>query len=158
MINFLSITWKRVYDVLFWCFDHAAIFNLKKRMLHGPYKDIYHTIFYIPCRYFMGSNLWAEEFVHMRVEKNSYRIEISSLLENKFCSNDVSFRLHFKTTRVVLTWYFITQFISVKMIDMKSKPAMSFKCTCTLKAISNESVLIHFALGKFYSHKNLMPF
>ena len=62
--------------------------------------------------------------------------------------------------RVVLTWLFYHlkwNFISVKMIDMKSIPAVSFKRTCTLKAISNESALIQFVLGKFCSHENLMP-
>ena len=29
---------------------------------------------------------------------NSYRFEISNLRENKYCSHEVSFRLHFKTT------------------------------------------------------------
>ena len=31
-------------------------------------------------------------------------------------------------------------------------PAMSFKRTCALNAISNESALIHFASDKFCSH------
>ena len=48
-------------------------------------------------------------------------------------------------------------FISVKMIDMKSISAMSFKHTCTLNAIFNESELIHFVSGKFCSHENLIP-
>ena len=39
------------------------------------------------------------EYVHMRGEMNSYRIEISNRRENKFCSHEVSFRLHFKTTQ-----------------------------------------------------------
>ena len=39
------------------------------------------------------------EYVHMRGEMNSYRFEISNQRENKFCSHEVSFRLHFKTTR-----------------------------------------------------------
>ena len=47
--------------------------------------------------------------------------------------------------------------ISVKMTDLKSIPAMSFKHTCALNAISNKSALIHFILGKFSSHENLMP-
>ena len=38
---------------------------------------------------------------------NSNRFEISNWHENKFCSNEVSFRLHFKTTR-----YFDVHFIS----------------------------------------------
>ena len=48
-------------------------------------------------------------------------------------------------------------FISVKMTDMKSIPATSFKRTCTLNAISNESALIHFVSGKSCSHENLIP-
>ena len=43
------------------------------------------------------------------------------------------------------------------MTDMKSIPAMSFKRTCALNAISSESALIHFVLGKFCLHENLMP-
>ena len=41
--------------------------------------------------------------------------------------------------RVVCTWYFITQlnFISAKMTDMKSIPALTFKRTCTENATSN---------------------
>ena len=35
-------------------------------------------------------------------------------------------------------------------------PAMIFKHTYALKAISNESALIHFASDKFGSHENLM--
>ena len=34
-------------------------------------------------------------------------------------------------------------------------PAMSFKRTCALNAISNESALTHFTLGKYWSHENL---
>ena len=49
-------------------------------------------------------------------------------------------------------------FISVKMTDMKSIPALSFKRTCALKATSNESALIiHFVSGKLCSHESLMP-
>ena len=84
------------------------------------------------------------------------------------CSHEVSFWLHFKTTR-----YFDGHFISgsVYMIFyhpkwnsflskwpiLKSIRAMSFKRTCALKAISNESALIHFVLGKFCSHESLTP-
>ena len=39
---------------------------------------------------------------------------------------------------------------------MKSIPTLSFKRTCALKAISNESVLIHFILGKLRSHESLI--
>ena len=48
-------------------------------------------------------------------------------------------------------------FISVKTTDMKSIPAVSFKRTCALNAIFNESTLIYFVSGKFCSHENLMP-
>ena len=59
---------------------------------------------------------------------------------------------------VVFTWYFITQneILFVKMTDMKSTPAMSFKRTFALNTISNESALIHFVSGKSCSRKNLM--
>ena len=39
---------------------------------------------------------------------------------------------------------------------MKFIYAMSFKRTCALNAMSNESALKHFTLGKFCSHGNLM--
>ena len=39
------------------------------------------------------------EYVHMRGEMNSYRFEISNRRVNKFCSHEVSFQLHFETTR-----------------------------------------------------------
>ena len=48
-------------------------------------------------------------------------------------------------------------FISVKMTDMKSITALSFKRTCALNATSNEFALIHFVSDKFCSHENLMP-
>ena len=35
----------------------------------------------------------------MRGEMNSYLFEISNQRENKFCSHEVSFRLHVKTTQ-----------------------------------------------------------
>ena len=108
----------------------------------------------------------------MRGEINSYRFEISNRRENKFCSHEVSFRLHFKTTRyfdgccrpfisggAYIFYHPKWNFISVKMTDMKSVPALSFKRTCALNSTSNESVLIHFAyfvLGKLYSHESLM--
>ena len=46
-------------------------------------------------------------------------------------------------------------FISVKMTDMKSIPALSFKLTRALNAISNESALF-IVLSKLCSHENLM--
>ena len=84
--------------------------------------------------------LW--EYVRMRGEMNSYRLEISNRRENKFCSHEFH---HLK-------W----NFISVKMTDMKSIPALSFERTCALYATSNESALIHFFSGKLCSHENLM--
>ena len=60
--------------------------------------------------------------------------------------------------RVVFTWYHPKwNFISVKMTDMKSIPALSFKRKCALNATSNESALIHFVSGKSCSHENLIP-
>ena len=48
-------------------------------------------------------------------------------------------------------------FVSVKMTDMKSIPALSFKRTCALNATSNGSALVHFVSSKLCSHENLMP-
>ena len=65
---------------------------------------------------------------------------------------------HFISGGVYMIFYHLKwNFISVKMIDMKSITALTFKRTCTLNAASNESVLIHFVSGKLCSHKNLMP-
>ena len=47
--------------------------------------------------------------------------------------------------------------ISVKVADIKSILALSFKRTCAVMAKSNESALIHFVSGKLCSHENLMP-
>ena len=47
-------------------------------------------------------------------------------------------------------------FISVKVTDMKSIPALSFKRTCALNETSNGYALIHFVPGKLCSHENLM--
>ena len=106
----------------------------------------------------------------MRGEMNSYRFEISNWCESKFCSHEVSFRLHFKTTRyfdgccrpfisggAYIFYHPKWNFISVKMTDMKSIPALSFKRTCALNVTSNESALIYFVSGKLCSHENLMP-
>ena len=46
------------------------------------------------------------------------------------------------------------KFISVKMTDMKSIPALSFKRTCALNVTSNEPALIHFVSSKSCSHEN----
>ena len=64
---------------------------------------------------------------------------------------------HFISSSVYMIFYHPKwSFISVKIIDMKSIPALSFKRTCSLNATSNESALIHFVSGKFCSHENLM--
>ena len=66
--------------------------------------------------------------------------------------------MHFISGSVYMIFYRKKwNFISVKMTDIKSIPAMSFKRTCALNATSNESTLIHFVSGKLCSHENLMP-
>ena len=111
------------------------------------------------------------EYVHMRDEMNSYRFEISSRRENKFCSHKFHFDCiskrpdilmdmcrHFISGSVYMIFYHPEwNFISVKTTDMKSRPALSFKRTSALNITSNECVLIHFASGKSFSHENLMP-
>ena len=102
----------------------------------------------------------------MRGEMNSYRFEISNWRDNRTfhfgCfQNDPIFWLTYVgiSFRVVFTWLFYHpkwNFISVKMIDMKSIPAMSFKRTCALNTVYNESPLIQFVSGKFCAHENLM--
>ena len=65
---------------------------------------------------------------------------------------------HFISGSVYMIFYHPKwNFISLKMTDMKSIAALSFKRTCALNAISNESALIHFVSGKLCSHENLMP-
>ena len=64
---------------------------------------------------------------------------------------------HFISGSVGIFYHPKWNFISVKMTDMKSIPALSFKRTCALNATSNESALIHFVSGKLCSHENLMP-
>ena len=98
----------------------------------------------------------------MRGEVNPYRFEISNRRENKFCSHEAVFQNDPITWtcagisfRVVFRCYW--NFISLKMTDMKSTSALSFKRTCALNATSNESALIHFVSGKLCSHENLMP-
>ena len=117
----------------------------------------------------LATSKWNKylEYVHMRSEMNSYRFEISNRRQNKFSSHEISFRLHFKTTRyfdghftsdsVYMIFYHPKWNSFVKMTDMKSIPGMNFKRTCALNAISNESALIHFVSGKFCLHENLMP-
>ena len=65
---------------------------------------------------------------------------------------------HFISGSVYMIFYHTKwNFISVEMTDMKSIPALTFKCTCTVNATSNECALIHFLHGKLCSHENLMP-
>ena len=65
---------------------------------------------------------------------------------------------HFISGSVYMIYYHPKwNFISVKMIDVKSIYILSFKRTCTLNATSNYSALIHFVSGKLCSNENLMP-
>ena len=67
-------------------------------------------------------------------------------------------RRHFISSSVYMILYHPKWiFISVKITDTKSIPAMSFKRTYALNVISNKSALLHFPLGKFCSNENLMP-
>ena len=104
---------------------------------------------------------------------NSYQFEILNRRENKFCSHEVLFHFgciskqlnvlmdmcrHFISDSLYMIFYHKKlNFISVKMTDMKSIPALSFKRTCALNATSNEFALINFVSGKLCSHENLMP-
>ena len=107
----------------------------------------------------------------MRGEMNSYRFEISNRRENKVVHMKFHFGCISKRPDIMMDMcrHFISgsvynifyhpkwNFISVKMTDMKSIPALSFKRTCALNATSNESALIHFVSGKLCSHENLTP-
>ena len=65
---------------------------------------------------------------------------------------------HFISGSVYMIFYHPKwNFVSVKMTEMKSVPALSFKRSCALNAASNESAHIHFVLRKLCSHENLMP-
>ena len=59
---------------------------------------------------------------------------------------------------VVFKWYFTTRNETTYLSEWHNEitPAMSFKRSCALNAISNESALTHFASGKLCSHENLM--
>ena len=59
------------------------------------------TGFILPVKFFYRQNKHVHilKHVHMRGKINSYRFEISNQRENKFCSHEVSFRLHFKKTQ-----------------------------------------------------------
>ena len=64
---------------------------------------------------------------------------------------------HFTLGSVYLIFYQPNwHFLSVKMTNMKSIPALSFKHTCALNTTSNKSMLIHFILGKLCSHEKLL--
>ena len=65
---------------------------------------------------------------------------------------------HFISGSVYIIFYLPKwNFISVKMTDIKSMSALSFKRTYVLIATPNESALIYFVLGKLCSHENLTP-
>ena len=65
---------------------------------------------------------------------------------------------HFISGSVYIIFYLPKwNFISVKMTDIKSMPALCFKRTYVLIATPNESALIYFVLGKLCSHENLTP-
>ena len=92
----------------------------------------------------------------MRDEMNSYRFEILNRRENKFCSHEVLFHFgyiskqlnvlmdmcrHFISDSLYMIFYHKKlNFISVKMTDMKSIPALSFKRTCALNATSTTTL------------------
>ena len=87
---------------------------------------------------------------------NSYRFEILNRRENKFCSHEVLFHFgciskqlnvlmdmcrHFISDSLYMIFYQKKlNFISVKMTDMKSIPALSFKRTCALNATSTTTL------------------
>ena len=62
-------------------------------------------------------------------------------------------RRHFISGSVYMIFYHPKwNFISVKMTDMKSIPALSFKCTCALNTTSNESAVTFIASRVNYVH------
>ena len=74
-----------------------------QEIMHSQYKykgdNRYLSFRECSCRFNQNKINRIIEYVHMRGEMNSYRLDISNRSENKFCSHEVSFRLHFKTTR-----------------------------------------------------------
>ena len=106
--------------------------------------------------------------VRSHERRNELNFKISNRRENKFYSHEVSLRLHFDIL-LDMCRHFISggvymifyhpkwNFISLKMTDMKSIPALNFKRTCALNAASNESAPIRFVSGKVCSHENLTP-
>ena len=87
------VTHMNDFNIHFSCFWFISSFSLWVK--NGSYNDMQTTDCLSLCtllRFYL-------EYVHMRGEINSYRFEISNRRESKFCSHDVSFRLHFKTIR-----------------------------------------------------------
>ena len=107
----------------------------------------------------------------MRGEMNSYRFEISNRRENKFCSHEVSFRLHFKTTRYfdghVQAFHFgqcLHDILSPEMkfhfcqndryeIDTRIEFQMHMRIKHNIQRVCG---YIHCVSGKLCSHENLM--
>ena len=112
----------------------------------------------------MGTFTWEAKWNHTRLRFQT-GVKTSSV-HMKFHFGCISKRpdilldmcRHFISGSVYMIFYHPKwNFIFVKMSDMKSTPALSFKRTCALNATSNESALIHFVSGKLCSHENLMP-
>ena len=101
------------------------------------------------------------EYVHMRgngVKTSSFHMKFHFGCISKRPDILMDMCRHFISDSVYMIFYHKKRnFISVKMMNMKSITALSFKRTCALNATSNESALIHFVSGKLCSHENLMP-
>ena len=95
--------------------------------------------------------------MRLRVSSHERRNELIPVCNFKPAWKQVLFTWSFSWSVYMIFYHPKRNFISVKMTDMKSIPALTFKRTCALIATSNESALIHFALGKLCSHENLMP-
>ena len=93
----------------------------------------------------------------------THRFEISIWRNVKFCSFGCTSKLpdilinmcrHSISGSVCMIFYHSKwNFISVKVTDMKSIPALSFKRTCALIATSSESALIYFVSDEYVQMK-----
>ena len=104
------------------------------------------------------------EYVHMRgngVKTSSFHMKFHFGCISKRTDILMDMCRYFISDSVYMIFFHKKwNFISVKMTDMKSIPALtalSFKRTCALNTTSNESALIYFVSGKLCSHENLMP-
>ena len=90
--------------------------------------------------------------IGVRTSSVHMKLHFGCILKRPYILMDM--RRHFISGSAYAMFYHPKwNFISAKMTVMKSIPAISFKCTCALNAISKSN----FTSGKFCSRENLIP-